>query len=148
MTWSRLSRCRSSFNPFSSGQVFRQNNQRNIPRRNNVSIPLEQGGVFRLIHANYKDAFMRLNPFRTGRVFRRVPRPLKGEVVGVSIPLERGRVFRHMTNYMNILNLLVSIPLEQGRVFRHVIKNALGFNNNSFNPFGTGRGLSTCQFGA
>ena len=72
MTWSRLSRCRSSFNPFSSGRVFRR-----VPRPLKgevvgVSIPLERGRVFRHM-TNYMNILNLL----------------------VSIPLEQGRVFRH-----------------------------------------------------
>ena len=105
-----------------------------------VSIPLEQGRVFRLIHVNYKDAFMRLNPFGTGRVKVKLCRcpvchrfqslwnrsgsfdfmyPLQpADLHQVSIPLEQGRVFRlhYKQDDKRVQN--VSIPLEQGRVFR------------------------------
>ena len=61
-----------------------------------VSIPLEQGNVFRLTAT--EDA-------------------VKGIVV--SIPLEQGNVFRLYLPLFHQLNQQVSIPLEQGNVFRH-----------------------------
>ena len=84
-----------------------------------VSIPLEQGGVFR---QNGQDRYITeiqgLNPFGTGR--------------GLS------------THYSHQLKppSIVSIPLEQGGVFRQIITGKrIPFTR--LNPFGTGRGLST-----
>ena len=61
----------------------------------NVSIPLEQGNVFRLNHEE---------------VIKTEER--------VSIPLEQGNVFRQLQALDNLLGIKVSIPLEQGNVFR------------------------------
>ena len=59
----------------------------------------------------------------------------------VSIPLEQGGVFRRFEQPCS-KETKVSIPLEQGGVFR--LMYALKVKNqNSLNPFGTGRGLST-----
>ena len=41
--------------------------------------------------------------------------------------------------------MVVSIPLEQGEVFRHNMKT-ISKKDLGFNPFGTGRGLSTMEF--
>ena len=60
-----------------------------------VSIPLEQGNVFRLKRAETLDVDL-----------------------PVSIPLEQGNVFRLNSTEKGINGLVVSIPLEQGNVFR------------------------------
>ena len=65
-----------------------------LKRRRGVSIPLEQGNVFRLEGA------------------------LKNAGVQVSIPLEQGNVFRRRLCIRNGSQKWVSIPLEQGNVFR------------------------------
>ncbi len=85
----------------------------------NVSIPLEQGSVFR--HITYKG-------FST--------------YIGVSIPLEQGSVFRLIEIEYIPLTRDVSIPLEQGSVFRHnqKLQNPRIF---CLNPFRTGQCLST-----
>ena len=68
-----------------------------------VSIPLEQGNVFRL-----KENVQVFNGS------------------SVSIPLEQGNVFR-LKVWMTLLHrLLVSIPLEQGNVFRLIYKQTRG----------------------
>ncbi len=86
----------------------------------NVSIPLEQGSVFR--HITYKG-------FST--------------YIGVSIPLEQGSVFRLIEIEYIPLTRDVSIPLEQGSVFRP--KEIVGclISSVSLNPFRTGQCLST-----
>ena len=62
---------------------------------NLVSIPLEQGNVFRL----------------------NLPLTLTADRL-VSIPLEQGNVFRLKENVQVFNGSSVSIPLEQGNVFR------------------------------
>ncbi len=84
----------------------------------NVSIPLEQGSVFR--HITYKG-------FST--------------YIGVSIPLEQGSVFRLIEIEYIPLTRDVSIPLEQGSVFRRE-SNSI-YTRWCLNPFRTGQCLST-----
>ena len=61
--------------------------------------------------------------------------------ITVSIPLEQGGVFRRYSDKRNKTSWRVSIPLEQGKVFR-LTKDRYNAKQ-SFNPFRTGRGLST-----
>ena len=82
-----------------------------------VSIPLEQGGVFRLIHANYKDAFMRLNPFRTGQGLSTAWQLLKSGPISFN-PFGAGQGLSTSCSTTKCSNGYVSIPLEQGGVFR------------------------------
>ena len=83
-----------------------------------VSIPLEQGNVFRLTTKLKRTTKMGLNPFGTGQCLS-----TKAQLV------ER-------------MARAVSIPLEQGNVFRldYEDKEIVVF---SLNPFGTGQCLST-----
>ena len=84
-----------------------------------VSIPLEQGNVFRL----------------------NLPLTLTADRL-VSIPLEQGNVFRLKENVQVFNGSSVSIPLEQGNVFRHTtLRNKVV--DLGLNPFGTGQCLST-----
>ena len=86
-----------------------------------VSIPFEQGDVFR-----------RINGFRYGRISP------------VSIPFEQGDVFRQLHRHYIEEVLHVSIPFEQGDVFRlfNGLEQAIA---NCLNPFRAGRCLSTNQ---
>ena len=70
-------------------------------KRSRVSIPLEQGNVFRLdcVRISVK--------------------------AKVSIPLEQGNVFRLFGYAEKKQKMKVSIPLEQGNVFRHSQHNTL-----------------------
>ena len=57
-------------------------------------------------------------PLEQGNVFRPCKEELENSALNVSIPLEQGNVFRHF-NVWNIERMeQVSIPLEQGNVFR------------------------------
>ena len=60
--------------------------------------------------------------------------------------MEQGKVFRQKNAFMAFFFLDLSIPLEQGKVFRPV-KRAEALDVDSFNPFGTGQGLSTIDYG-
>ena len=106
-----------------------------------VSIPLEQGSVFRQALTYSLSKKVSLNPFGTGQCLSTKISCLDGRACEVSIPLEQGSVFRHENcdlietaelsqslwnravsfdsgkkAYRSCLN--VSIPLEQGSVFR------------------------------
>ena len=132
-----------------------------------VSIPLEQGGVFRHLLSRQIALFGAcFNPFGAGRGLSTKVKKWKHKLLEVSIPLEQGRVFRQRRKSW-WRNNSVSIPLEQGRVFRHqeVIDFYVDFNVSipldqgrvfrpkykiinleadvRFNPFGPGQGLST-----
>ena len=93
MTWNVF--IKISLNPFGTGQCL--STVDNIPPASelSVSIPLEQGSVFRQLTADQDSA-----------------------KVWVSIPLEQGSVFRQLTAYQDSAKVWVSIPLEQGSVFR------------------------------
>ena len=84
-----------------------------------VSIPLEQGSVFRHTYTHYWN--------------NAVSQSLWNRAVSFD-DLEK-----------NILNTLsrVSIPLEQGSVFRHSDLNHYVIARKCLNPFGTGQCLST-----
>ena len=85
--------------PFEQGDVFRPNNNKEVGELCLVSIPFEQGDVFRrCILSRRLGCIVRLNPFRAGRCLS--------------------------TAFQELLNTLtVSIPFEQGDVFRRNIKN-------------------------
>ena len=84
-----------------------------------VSIPLEQGSVFRRRMGQYPNRRECLNPFGTGQCLSTVPRLLFGVPVTVSIPLEQGSVFRRKQS--------------ENSIYRY----------RCLNPFGTGQCLST-----
>ena len=86
-----------------------------------VSIPLEQGNVFR---HNAMELIMPMKLFQSlwNRAMSFDSQSLEQEKTGndVSIPLEQGNVFRLATTVSATESgIQVSIPLEQGNVFRH-----------------------------
>ena len=87
----------SCLNPFGTGQCLSTQGTFNKKRFSPVSIPLEQGNVFRLrLRTNITQKTC-LNPFGTGQCLSTLifsPRPKEDKV---SIPLEQGNVFR-LTN--------------------------------------------------
>ena len=83
-----------------------------------VSIPLEQGSVFRQALTYSLSKKVSLNPFGTGQCLSTKISCLDGRACEVSIPLEQGSVFRQRKE---------SIPLLP----------------ECLNPFGTGQCLST-----
>ena len=89
-----------------------------------------------------QERYLRVSiPLEQGNVFRQKTVKLHGTDKKVSIPLEQGNVFRpKLPLWCKFQN--VSIPLEQGNVFRlytpfYYVADA------SLNPFGTGQCLST-----
>ena len=86
---------RLRFNPFGAGRGLSTLFHGFYSEKFTVSIPLEQGGVFRQIieHGIAQDR-------------------------KVSIPLEQGGVFRQIIEHGIAQDRKVSIPLEQGGVFR------------------------------
>ena len=108
-----------SLNPFGTGQCLPTHSSALLLNLSPVSIPLEQGSVFRLANVG-----------GLGRL---------GEV---SIPLEQGSVFRRLAEIASNLDEGVSIPLEQGSVFRLCI-TLNGYPRSRLNPFGTGQCLPT-----
>ena len=68
-----------------------------------VSIPLEQGRVFRpAIVEQEEDEFLISIPLEQGRVFRQGT-VLTGSKDNISIPLEQGRVFRQSERSQRVL---------------------------------------------
>ena len=60
-----------------------------------VSIPLRQGGVFRLLTAIHKETGRKgFNPFETGRGLSTLQGCKNKQLAKVSIPLRQGGVFR------------------------------------------------------
>ena len=101
------------------GEVFRLLRKGELNAGQQVSIPLEQGGVFRPIESTSRTTVAGLSQSlwnRAGSFDTGVASSV--DSVAVSIPLEQGRVFRHTTQIAIQQALRVSIPLEQGRVFR------------------------------
>ena len=88
--------------PLEQGGVFRLNLKGTVSKEELVSIPLEQGRVFRL---NSPEAIEKetigLNPFGTGQGLSTAVKRAEALDVDVSIPLEQGRVFRHRSRVLN-----------------------------------------------
>ena len=122
-----------------------------------VSIPFDQGDVFRLTYKIAKvkhhnksqslsiramsfdgEFIMALTlrdlvsiPFDQGDVFRQEEEHQNGKVENVSIPFDQGDVFRLNTNLTLSNGSLVSIPFDQGDVFR-LQRYAGGRNHAAF----------------
>ena len=86
-----------SLNPFRTGRCLSTNRVRRATEIGIiVSIPFEQGDVFRQMQM-CKMLKQRVSiPFEQGDVFRHVAKFTKQVVNGVSIPFEQGDVFRHL----------------------------------------------------
>ena len=86
-----------------------------------VSIPLEQGRVFRLLMVMLMDKLLRLNPFRTGQGLSTYAGKPVDKAVSSLNPFRTGQ---GLSTYNEDGSLKqdepVSIPLEQGRVFRRL----------------------------
>ena len=107
-------------NPFGTGQCLSTRLCQWIERERVVSIPLEQGNVFRRSNHSIPYLFSScLNPFGTGQCLSTGDGTKWLSRQSVSIPLEQGNVFRQWLVLAKLLVLHVSIPLEQGNVFRH-----------------------------
>ena len=120
LRWSiALGRIPTSFNPFGAGQ-----------------------GLSTLLLVIVLAGLNGFNPFGAGRGFSTYLKRQFYLPRIVSIPLEQGEVFRPKNIFCITGLIKVSIPLEQGGVFRPMKVRKNG-NWLSFNPFGTGRGLST-----
>ena len=110
----------SRLNPFRAGRCLSTDDVLNMRTHFRVSIPFEQGDVFRPRNGDSSESIgLCLNPFRAGRC----------------LSTKKERQLQMLEN--------VSIPFEQGDVFR------LWFNSLSealdcrLNPFRAGRCLST-----
>ena len=109
--------------PLEQGSVFRRTTCIASGRVWAVSIPLEQGSVFRQRDLELPEKTLTcLNPFGTGQCLSTYKRAGNLKRLLVSIPLEQGSVFRHKWNIYGVRRGIVSIPLEQGSVFRQVKK--------------------------
>ena len=131
-----------------------------------VSIPLEQGKVFRPINMKKSSFVMfqslwnravsfdtalsqqckglfRFNPFGTGRCLS-TKEWRKYQIAGMFQSLWNRAVSFDSSSYCYwVISSCVSIPLEQGGVFRLHTEYFQTITQISFNPFGTGRCLST-----
>ena len=114
-----------------------------VLRDSEVSIPLEQGSVFRQQINLLSQQQKGLNPFGTGQCLSTTSTIMVFKRSIVSIPLEQGSVFRLILETGLLLAENVSIPLEQGSVFRQLVMTWNVFIKISLNPFGTGQCLST-----
>ena len=84
-----------------------------------VSIPLEQGSVFRQDYPIEERGRLIVSiPLEQGSVFRPYGPTWDSSLKRVSIPLEQGSVFRRGRKHRPHPTSRVSIPLEQGSVFR------------------------------
>ena len=82
-------------NPFRTGQGLSTPKEEVETGETKVSIPLEQGRVFRLKNAYVDISRVKgLNPFRTGQGLSTDIMIVAKRLLMVSIPLEQGRVFR------------------------------------------------------
>ena len=80
--------------PFEQGDVFRRRAVLDPEDRRSVSIPFEQGDVFRQSNFNQLIKNQGLNPFRTGRCLSTKEKGDLFSLPQVSIPFEQGDVFR------------------------------------------------------
>ena len=132
-----------------------------------VSIPLEQGNVFRhpikknpcakkqsqslwnramsfdLLLPNALPQKTCLNPFGTGQCLSTSRVSLVSEPTLVSIPLEQGNVFRLKTEEREFLIGLRLNPFGTGQCLSTEDKFLTQWNTEGLNPFGTGQCLST-----
>ena len=108
-----------------------------------VSIPLEQGGVFRRLKTRWTTKCQNcFNPFVAGQGLSTCGWIYQRKLWKSQSLWNRAGSFDLLVN-VQVKNLhSVSIPLEQGRVFRRYCRGR-GSTNPSLNPFGTGQGLST-----
>ena len=82
-------------------------------------------------------------PFEQGDVFRHKLEDRKYPLNEVSIPFEQGDVFRPTSSTTSCSSCIVSIPFEQGDVFRHSL--VINWGKWCLNPFRAGRCLSTMK---
>ena len=82
-----------------------------------VSIPFEQGDVFRQAGLGITEGGWVSIPFEQGDVFRPIT-SRQAKALKVSIPFEQGDVFRRIKMKEFTTDDQVSIPFEQGDVFR------------------------------
>ena len=103
------------------GNVFRRRLDEGHQKLKGVSIPLEQGNVFRLVWLNDFDSVECLNPFGTGQCLSTLLLiQLKLQYKGLN-PFGTGQCLSTEDAVKGIVSLGVSIPLEQGNVFRRYI---------------------------
>ena len=107
----------------------------------NVSIPFEQGDVFRRSTATAITASIGLNPFRTGRCLS-TKEKTKWLLYLCLNPFRTGRCLSTLGGFYGYFDFEVSIPFEQGDVFRRWRLRKLRYRMG-LNPFRTGRCLST-----
>ena len=81
-------------NPFGTGQCLPTLEGSGPKEADRVSIPLEQGNVFRLKKRKHLCVKIGLNPFGTGQCLPTVDKAGLESHTAVSIPLEQGNVFR------------------------------------------------------
>ena len=105
-------------NPFRSGQCLSTEDiiMSSLKSRF-VSIPFDQGNVFRLQTLSFRAVF-------------------------VSIPFDQGNVFRP-NGVSSVIDLFVSIPFDQGNVFRLRVAILTWWVKVCLNPFRSGQCLST-----
>ena len=82
------SRPRQGLNPFGTGRGLSTQIISDLFINIGSLNPFGTGRGFRLIHVNYKDAFMRFNPFRTGQGLSTEYRAKLDAKRRISIPLE------------------------------------------------------------
>ena len=113
----------TSLNPFRAGRCL--STKLNLSLSNRpfcVSIPFEQGDVFRRCNHLVEKTVICLNPFRAGRCLSTITKTARRNLCVVSIPFEQGDVFRPKTFSTLMKKKIVSIPFEQGDVFRLMAK--------------------------
>ena len=86
----------------------------------NVSIPFDQGNVFRQNGWTVSTLTTCLNPFRSGQCLSTGTTNYTGTGKIVSIPFDQGNVFRQRRLDKDHQELKVSIPFDQGNVFRPI----------------------------
>ena len=108
-----------------------------------VSIPLEQGSVFRHTYTHYWNNAVSQSLWNRAVSFDKIGNSDIGFVPNVSIPLEQGSVFRQQYQHSpTILNLRLN-PFGTGQCLSTEEEQAQEDGEECLNPFGTGQCLST-----
>ena len=135
-------------NPFGTGQCLSTEVPDWTVPSSIVSIPLEQGSVFRRTTCIASGRVWAVSiPLEQGSVFRQRDLELPEKTLTCLNPFGTGQCLSTYKRAGNLKRLLVSIPLEQGSVFRQIFTIWEASRLKSLNPFGTGQCLSTGELG-
>ena len=103
----------SRLNPFRAGRCLSTDDVLNMRTHFRVSIPFEQGDVFRPRNGDSSESIgLCLNPFRAGRCLSTKKERQLQMLENVSIPFEQGDVFRQKLYFLDNENFYTSQSLS------------------------------------